>query len=185
MICLDIKIGKEREGDFLESWNIEIDKLEGPDRNKWAWLTDEIYINEDQTIACLVYSIAETSMGSYSGKLAIFMDKENPRLVFDTSRIICFGMKEHVVYFDGGRKVVVRTKIYDSRTNKVYTPFLVIDIQANLFSYIPITNGCHYKLKIIDDDSIQLIEQYKDSNLPSMDKSIISIKVLSGQMLIA
>lgn len=160
----------------MEGWKIKIENLKGPDRTKWPWLTDEIYISPDESIACLVYSIAETSMGWYTGKLAIFKNKTDPKQLFDTSSINCDGTSDHVVYFDNGQKIGIRTSVYDKRSNTIYTPFLIVDLVERQFSFIQIAHGCHDTLEAINGDTLKLVSElkwYKLGDVSKYNKMII------------
>lgn len=162
----------------LQGWRINIESLTGPDRSKWEWLTDEIYESLKKDIACLVYSIAEVSMGWYAGSLAIFYNKEQPKLLINPSNIICHGYKEHVKYSKNGNYIYIRVRVYLEDENKIYIPFLIINTPDNTFSYVFLINGCHYTLEDGGNNTVRLNEIFRDTRFTSRNDDIVNLKEL-------
>lgn len=166
------------ERNIMDNWKINFKKLKGPDRRKWKWLTDEYYYSPNGKILCLIYSIAETSMGWYTGKLAIFINEKDPKILFDTSAINCHGYNNHIQYLYGSDYISVRVKIFDAINNSLFIPLVIFDLQNSKFSVIPLINGNDYRLSEISETSLRLIEMNRNEHFVSYDNMVFELNHL-------
>jgi hypothetical protein len=66
-----------------KGWQINFKQVITPKRgiHPYIFLMDKFYESDDKKYACLVYTIVEWRMSSYSGLIAIFDNKLTPTLI--------------------------------------------------------------------------------------------------------
>lgn len=119
-------------------WNCDFAALPGWNLREIMWdVRDEFYeLPQNDTLYC-IYSITEASMMNYIGRLAVFQNKENPKLVLN---IEAYTFCPNFSASADGSLIFLQPSIYDRPTNRCVRPLLILDLKRKCFSYLPVKN---------------------------------------------
>ncbi len=160
----------------INGWNIDVYSLpKGNNRDKIPWIYDNLFEHEETNTACLIYLIAEVRMGWCIGFMAVYENKENPKLVFNTTSINFSGSKDAVSFNKSGEFIFAKACLYSARDNRLECPILVFNLKDGKFSFLSIVNGIHYSIEEIDSINFRLKDNYFDNRFKSRDGEIIKI----------
>jgi len=74
----------------MKGWNVDLSKLPGPDRKKWS-VGDILVPSPDNSLAAMIYSYSEFSIGKMVGLLALLKaPPEKPQVIFRPPEMQCF-----------------------------------------------------------------------------------------------
>ena len=125
----------------IDGWSYDFSSLRNWDiREKIPYVTDKIFESPNGEVACLLYSVAEVSALDYRGFLALFENKESPRLLLCANYINFYNF----AYFSESGRFLLLKAIY--RTGKHFV--LVIDLSEKkyaIFNSVPYGNCCSFK----------------------------------------
>lgn len=148
--------------DKLDSkdWNIDFGKLLTPKRgvSPYIFLSDRLYESPDGKYACLVYTIFESSMGSYTGLIGLFEDKQTPILLTNPRDQWFSSLGDRTLRFDNNL-LFLRKPAYNENSQISGTPFVVFDLSKKQFGFIDFdgtsiyysllhNNGTKYKINL-------------------------------------
>lgn len=155
----------------IKGWDIDIEALPGPRRREWPPLSDELYPNPSGGLAALVYSIAEIRMMWYVGLLAVFKNRSDPVCVLNPKDFLCFsGGGKTVTWLADGLLALTKYS-YQRSSNSLEVPFCLIDLESQLFSFIPAANSFAYSIHP-EGEGFRLRENYPDNRFPSADNRL-------------
>lgn len=119
-------------------WNCDFAALPGWNLREIMWdVRDEFYELPQNDTLCCIYSITEASMMNYIGRLAVFQNKENPKLVLNIEEYtFCPNFSASA----DGSLIFLQPSIYDRPTNQCVRPLLILDLKRKCFSYLPVKN---------------------------------------------
>ncbi len=148
-------------------WNIDYSILPTPERKKarYSYSIDKFYFSEEFDIACLMYTITEYRMGAYAGLVALYKNKDSPKLVYNS-------FKNWYIYRGDRSALFVNNKIILRLLNKTEGPFIVFDLHKDKFATVPFDytsiyydiehlNG-EYKIRLKDIESRKRIQKCRD-----------------------
>lgn len=138
----------------LDGWEIDVESLPGPDREKVLYVSDALFQSPDGSRAALVYSIDELSMGAYHGSLAVFSDRDLPWLEFNPLSFLCFPTS--VTWLSNDLFAVGTHLVLPE--NRYNVPFVLVDLSRKLYSFIPFVDGQSYSL-VGEEAGIRIVEQ--------------------------
>jgi hypothetical protein len=125
-------------------------------------IDDILYENPKLDVAILHYSIAESSMCFYSGFLAIFENKENPRLVLSIKNGKFTNMK--IFFSANGNLAFAKSALYNGGW-----PIFIFDLLNQSFAYFKtITNNICYDVIETNNNDFTIVAdewQMKDNPL--------------------
>ena len=122
----------------LKGWNIELDRLPSPEREKSPYLCcfDQLFESDDKTIACLLYTVFEYRSDFRAGLLAVFENKKNPELLLNPDNTWFEFNGFNTVFFGKSNKIIFLRKIcYNNRLANPDIPFCIIDLEKMLFTF--------------------------------------------------
>lgn len=154
----------------LEGWEIDVEALPGPQRGESPvlYFRDSISPSPTGRYAVLLYTIWEHAMGWEIGQFALYTDREHPRLLVNPKKFGCMPSLRGPVLWLTDTLFAVPKYYYDTTSESVNVPFLIIDIPREQYSFIPLVNACPYSIAY-DGTSIQLDEQVRDTRFQSRD----------------
>lgn len=153
----------------LDGWNIDVEALPGPDRDKILYISDAIFPSPDGIRAALIYSIDEVRMGMYMGKLAVYRNRDLPCLEFNPLESSCMHTGESIVWLTN--EVFAVRKYFALAEHSFNVPFVLIDLARQLYAFIPFVDGHSYSLSLTEA-GIQIVERSRDGRFPSRDGEI-------------
>jgi len=173
-------------------WKIDYSQLLTPERNvhPYVFLTDRLFESSDKNYCSLFYTVTELSMGSYSGLLAIFENKDEPKLVANPFNQWFHYCGDSTVTFSEGL-LILRKPAYNIINKMNGCPFLVIDLNKKKFAFIDFEfDSIYYKLAQKDDFLLELelidpkeIENTKLSNRNGETFNLNNLKYYSLELL--
>lgn len=124
----------------MTDWKCDFAALPGWDLREEIWdVRDEFYELPQSDTLCCIYSVTEASMLNYLGRLAVFQNKENPKLVVNIEEYaFCLNFSASA----DGSLLFLQPSIYDRPTNRCKRPLLVLDVKRKRFSYLRTDNCC-------------------------------------------
>jgi hypothetical protein len=163
----------------IDGWEINVEALPGPQRHKWPapYFSDEIYPNLSGGSAALVYSISEIRMMWYVGLLAIFQNRSDPVCILNPKDFLCFSAAGKTVSWLTDGLLALTKYSYQKSSNKLEVPFCLIDLDAQLFSFIPVANSFAYSVHLEGED-FRLKENHSDDRFPSADNELYTSEQL-------
>lgn len=164
--------------DIINGWTISASEL--VHSNKAFPKYDfgyKIIESESGNLGLLLYDIAEIRMGWEICRLAIYENKANPKLIFNSKNLLCFYAND-TIQIDKNESLIF-LKVFISDKNKIEVPFLVLNLKDKIFSAIKIINSLPYKIQEVKLNEYKLIENYKDKRFESYDGRIIKTNELS------
>ncbi len=137
-------------------WKYNFSSLKHWDnRDRIAYIYDEFFEFPNADILCCIYSIAEVSMCNYCGFLAILKNKSEPNLILEITDYTIPNQK--VFCSSSGKHIILRVHCYIGSRNLMKFPFLIIDIEHHLFSFITPEKYCNeYTIKEIDSNVFKI-----------------------------
>jgi hypothetical protein len=160
----------------IDGWKVDIDSLPGPNRKKLGWAEDRLYHCKQTDIACLIYSIAEFSMGWNVGKLAIYRNQRSPELILNPEHLLCLGVSDTVKYADNGELGFVNLYVYHEQN--LECPVCILDFIKKKFTVLPIINGFNYNLIESGLSQYKLMEKKRDDRFNSFTGKEIDLNKL-------
>jgi len=151
----------------LDGWEIDVDSLPGPKRGEWPalYFTDAIFPSPDGRCAAVLYSITEMRMGWDVGALAVFRNRDKPRLLLNSEQFLCCSTNDSIIWLTND-VFAAKKHYYDASVNKLNVPFAIIDLACNRYSYIALANSYPYGLAM-DHSGIRLVENARDDRFPT------------------
>lgn len=115
-------------------WKYDFESLpRWENRKKIPFVFDEYVEIPQADMLCCIYSVAEVGMGKYMGFLALLENKSSPRLVLNVAD--GYNFWNTVNFSDDGRMIVLKPFIYDRRLRTSKSPWLILDLDKNTFTY--------------------------------------------------
>jgi|AVFP01.1.fsa_nt_gi hypothetical protein len=165
-------------------WEIDYKQLLTPERNVHPHLfpTDRLFENSNKDKCCLFYTVTEVSMGRYSGLLAIFEDKENPKLVTNPFDQWFHYWGDWTVTFSKDI-LIIRKPAYNRIRKLNGCPFVVIDLKRKKFAFIDFNfDSIYYKLTPTGDSLFKLEllaeKEIEIAKLPNRNGETFNLNVL-------
>ena len=122
----------------IATWDCDFSSLPyWEDREHIPFIYDTFCEVPQSDALCCIYSIAEVSMGDYRGFLAIFKQKNAPRLYLNVTTV---NFRDQMCANKEGNLLFLRPHIYEPEVKVVKEPVIVIDIQNDLFTYFDMEN---------------------------------------------
>lgn len=135
----------DKDGNVMRTTDWEFDFSALPNwnnRDSIAYVYDKFLEIPQNDALCCIYSIAEVSMCTYLGFLAILKNKENPSLFLNVAH--GFNFLSRIDTNAKGSLIFLRPYLYDKKSSRVKMPILIIDIERNVFSYFLDQNADPY-----------------------------------------
>lgn len=162
---------------IIEGWKINIDKLIHPDKTFANYNFDyKIFESKNSNLGLLLYDIAEVRMGWEVGRLAIYQNKRKPQLIFNARNLLCFYTSDTIQFNEN--ESLIFLKIFIRNDSSVEIPFLVLNLENNMFSIIRVINSLPYRIEQTQSNEFILVEKYKDDRFESYNGKIIDINEL-------
>jgi hypothetical protein len=139
-------------------WKIDYSQLLTPERNvhPHLFLTDRLFESSNKNYCCLFYTVTEFSMGSYSGLMAIFENKEEPKLLTNPFNQWFHYRGDSTVSFSEGL-LILRKPAYNRIKKLNGCPFVVIDLNKKKFALVDFEfDSIYYKLTPKSDSLLEL-----------------------------
>ena len=139
-------------------WQIDYSQLLTPERNvhPHLFLTDRLFESSNKNYCCLFYTVTEVSMGSYSGLMAIFENKEEPKLIMNPFNQWFHYWGDSTVSFTEGL-LIIRKPAYNRIKKLNGCPFVVIDLNKKQFAFIDFDfDSIYYNVTRKGDTQLEL-----------------------------
>jgi len=139
-------------------WKIDYSQLLTPERNVHPdlFLTDRLFESPNKNYCCLFYTVTEVSMGSYSGLMAVFINKEEPKLVANPFDQWFHYSGDSTVSFSQGL-LIIRKPAYNRIKKLNGCPFVAIDLNNKQFAFIDFEfDSIYYNLTQKGDSILEL-----------------------------
>ena len=117
----------------INGWHYDYEKLPYWDiRDRFSYVFDELYENEQSDTACLIYSIAEVSMCNEVRCLAVLRQKSSPELMINVTSF--HFPRQHVCYSLNGKYIFLKAHVYVEAENRILCPIIIIDLFNDKFA---------------------------------------------------
>ncbi len=138
-----------------KGWQINFKKIITPKRgvHPYIFLMDKLYESDDEKYACLIYTIVEWTMSSYSGLIAIFENKNAPTLIINPKDKWFSYQGDTTAYFINDL-LFLRLEAYNENKKISGRPFVVIALKAKKFGFIDFDYSSGYYSPLHIEDSI-------------------------------
>ena len=139
-------------------WKIDYSQLLTPERNvhPHLFLTDRLFESPNKNYCCLFYTVTEVSMGSYSGLMAIFENKEEPKLLTNPFKQWFHYWGDSTVSFSE-ELLIIRKPGYNRIKKLNGCPFVVIDLNKKKFAFVDFEfDSIYYNLTPKSDSLLEL-----------------------------
>ena len=164
-----------------KGWRINFDQVITPKRgiSPYIFLMDKFYESDDEKYACLVYTIVEWRMMSYSGLIAIFENKLTPTLIVNPKSEWFSYQGDQTLNFINDL-LFLRLTAYSPIKIFSGTPFIVIALKTKKFGFIDFDFSSGYYSPIHVHGSIYKFkldapERYINSKFINRDEETFDI----------
>lgn len=136
-------------------WEFDFSSLPRWDNRNELWgVYDKFFeIPQSDTLCCL-YSIYEATMCNYLGFLAVLRNKEEPRLVLNSTVNFCINFSVN----SEGNLIFLQPYLHNWTTNQSQCPILILDIEKNQFAFLRTANRCPGYKVVQKNKSVFVIE---------------------------
>lgn len=152
-------------------WNYDFSSLAKWDiRDRIPFVYDKFHSLPQCDALCCIYSIAEVRMCWYQGFLAIFKNKNEPKLVLDIHKELTFS--DNFSANKNGDIIFLLSHFYEKTSGGVGNLIFIVDIVREKFSYIRINNNnpC-YKVVELNDGVFGIeVDEFQRSNNEQLDE---------------
>ncbi len=157
---------QQPEGLDTKGWQIDFKQVSTPKRgvHPYIFLMDKFYESDDKKYACLVYTIVEWTMSSYSGLIAIFENKPTPTLVANPKNQWFSYEGDQTLYFINDL-LFLRLSAYSQIQKFSGCPFVVIALKTKKFGFIDFDFSSGYYSPVHVDSSIYKFKLDTPNNL--------------------
>ena len=143
-------------------------------RKRIPYVYDEYYDIPNSDMLCCIYSIAEVSMGSYLGFLAILKNKHAPTLFLNITEEFCFF--NSVTASKDGRYLFLQPSIRNKEDGAIKRPILIIDIFENKFAFVSI-DPLKSDYKIVESDRFNFRVETENHSMDAQPDVFCETKV--------
>ena len=159
----------------LGEWKLRLSQIAAVDSQGFGGgpLRDIAFESPDGDKLALIHSVFESSMCAYVGMLAVFEDKQRPRLVF--GRQPCWVYLNENVWLSNHLLVAIAAAA-DRALNLSWMPFLLCDLQRRAISVIPVVHAFSYALR--KERNKIIIEDKADEYAPRLGKMTFNLRAL-------
>lgn len=148
----------------IDGWEYEYQSLPGWEvHDKLPWCTDKMRSNPESNTACLIYSIGEVRMGTEMGYLALFQDKQAPRLLLNVTSMM-FPIRDPF-YSEDGRYLVLKAQVYVEAEHNLDCPILFLNLAERSFAKFKMRgNNYNYGIEELSPTRFRiLVDEYQKS----------------------
>ena len=137
-------------------------------------------IRQTDTLCC-VYSIAEVTMGTYLGFLAVLKNKQSPELILNITNGIHF--LGSISANSKGDLLFLQGDLYHKKSNTIVRPVVIIDVVKNVFAFFETDNinPC-YRVIELDENTFGFKADEKqcqsDQRLAALSRKTMNLKQL-------
>lgn len=136
-----------------QGWNVPFQEILTPQRDIYPFFYpfDRLYEDVEHKYACLMYTITEFSMGSYTGLLAIFENKEQPRMI-GNPKYQWFSYNGDRTAFLVNDFLFVRLEAYHQDKSLSGWPFVAFNLKEKRFGFIDFNaSSIYYSITPVSD----------------------------------
>ena len=120
--------------DPLQGWKIDLKILKHKKQSSGFWLGFWLFESPDGAIAGLLHHILEVGVSKEIGNLAIFLNKENPEILFNFSNLKCWFLHESAVQF--GKDGVLFVHRFRDGRHGLGVRLCALDLAAKRFAFV-------------------------------------------------
>ena len=146
-------LGEIKDLDTL-GWKIDFNQILTPKRgiDPYIYLYDTFYESADKKYACLLYTIVEWTMMNYSGLIAIYENKEKPKLIVNPTTQWFSFEGDSTLFFDKDF-LFIRKNAYNENPLLSGIPFIAIDLKNKKFGFIDFdASSIYYSIHYIESN---------------------------------
>jgi len=145
-------------------WRINFDQFYTPKQAEYrSWFEEFVVAAPGGQRAAAIYRMSEVNMGWYVGGLALFENRQSPRMIMNPKRLTVCGHKKAARW--ASPTLLYVTEYCGTSRGFLGLPFILLDLEREEFAYLPIENALAYRLELTGK-SVQLIEENKDERFP-------------------
>lgn len=161
----------------ISKLKIEDEKLYHVENYKDFNLNIEDFYSEQQDILTRIYDISEIRMGWEVGRFAIYKSNLKPELILNPFNLFAYWTHGSVKYHSISTIIFIKILVRDDIRHEL--PILVLDLIKQQFALIRIINSLPYEIVSIDNETIKLVEKYRDNRFCSYNNFEYKLSLLA------
>lgn len=160
----------------IDGWDYSFENLpHWGIRERFPYVYDQLAQSQTGEYAILIYSIAEVSMCSEVGCLAVFERREYPILILNAYK--AHFPPQTPIFSANGRHVCLKSQMYLPDQNRVECPLLLLDLYERQFT-VQTVDICSYHIAIQNQTEKELVLCLTPCSNPSEPEQPFSIPIV-------